>query len=588
MKKRFRLLIIMISALLCLSLAQSAPATTTQAVVKTLYVDGAKIGQGIATDYLSFPYNRLTIAAEGSRFYRYNGLVGNIDEFAIYSGILSDPCIAWHYSMSDTNAHYVAAVQHDNPMLWLRFEDANSDINTTAANSGSLGSAYDGTYIGDVNKVTLVPGVWPGTTAANFKGAPDGNGTCVDVNDANKSLNLMEVTIEFWVESNSPNEPYPRFFSHNNGGTSGYGANYILSTNEVGLMGGGSTANIFNITICDGNWHHVVITYHEISSSSSNYYNEVMADDPCLYLRFGDDPNGLLDSSGHNYWVQYGTGTHIASVSEAGGIGNCIYLPGGGGSWVAAANRLTAPPLPTYYHSHSNAFAPNDITFEVWVRSNKTRDAVDSSACLFNQSTISSTDDGGTDANAPSLGKNSSDNYRALTPFGSDAGMGYWVYTTDVGGVFPFDDKWHHIVLVYHTRAGDPYHMELEWYQDANLVKDKIYPPGSYSGPTLGDMGPEMDHIVIGGTNSRDNVQNRWGGYYDEFAIYGTALTPDRILAHYQAAQPHNCSELWSRGNGRIDDRNDDCYLDFRDLASFATDWRKCNDPCDPKCSPNW
>jgi hypothetical protein len=592
----------MFSASLCLLLAQAAPATTTQAVVKTLYVDGAKIGQGIAADQLSFPYNRLTIGAEGNLYYRYNGLVGSIDEFAIYPTVLSDPCIAWHYSMSDTNAHYVSAVQHDNPKLWLRFEDANSENNAPAANSGSLGSAYNGTYIGDtVNSVTLVQGVWPGTQAASFSGANDGNGTCVDVNDAIGSLNCMEATIEFWVDANlnstsPPQDPYPRFFQHNNGTALSYGAWYSVSTWEVDLEGGGGSAPIFNYTLLNGNWHHVVITYHEISSSATNYYNEVMADDPCLYLRFGDDPNGYADSSSNHYWVEYGPATSIVPVTTAGGIGSCIYLPGGGGSWVAAANRWTEPCLPTGPHSYSYAFAPNDITFEVWVRSNKTRDAVDPYAVMFNQTIISTADD----SNAPFLGKNSNDEFEALTPFGGSDGsnMSYAVYTTSVGdplAQFQFDDKWHQIVLEYHVHAGNNYHLEVAWYKDANLVKDKIYPNDPcYSGPTLGITGEEMDHIVIGGTNNRANVQNHWGGYYDEFAIYPTALSPARILAHYQAAQPQNCSQLWSRGQGMSADRNEDCFLNIDDFASFAKDWRKCNDPsgscpgCTSSSCPPW
>jgi hypothetical protein len=363
---------------------------------------------------------------------------------------------------------------------------------------------------------------------------------------------------------------------------------YVTSTLSEGLIGGGSTAYFTpNTSIFDGSWHHVVITYLSMSSSATNYYNEVMADDPCLYLRFGDDPN-YADSSSNHYWVEYGNATQIVDVNVAGGIGKCIYLPGGGGSYVAAANRLTAPPLPTVGHSHSYAFAPNDITFELWVRSNKNRDAIDPFGFLFNQNII---DNGDPDINAPSLSKNDSDFFIASVPYTNISPVGQ-AYTTSVGaplGTFPFDDQWHHIVLVYQTRAdNNEYLMEIQWYKDANLIKDKVYPSSNYTGPTLGDCGPEMDHIVIGGRNSRSNVQNRWGGYYDEFAIYGKALTPDRILAHYQAAQPHNCSELWSRGLGKVADRNHDCFFDFYDFASFATDWRKCNDPCDPKCAPNW
>ncbi len=92
MKYKFELSI-MIAVLFGLSLAGVASADS---VTKTLYVDGVKVGTSSTTQAISFPYPRLTIGAEGSRYYCYNGLVGEIDEFAVYGRVLTDANVAAH------------------------------------------------------------------------------------------------------------------------------------------------------------------------------------------------------------------------------------------------------------------------------------------------------------------------------------------------------------------------------------------------------------------------------------------------------------------------------------------------------------
>ena len=49
-----------------------------------------------------------------------------------------------------------------------------------------------------------------------------------------------------------------------------------------------------------------------------------------------------------------------------------------------------------------------------------------------------------------------------------------------------------------------------------------------------------------------------------------------------------SCAERWDIGLGITADLNKDCKVDFADFAGFALSWRKCNDPCDPDCVPNW
>ena len=206
MKYRVKLSM-MVLVILGLAIAQVANANI---VVKALYIDGAKINQVIVPNGLSFPYLRLTIGAEGNQWYRYNGLVGQIDEFALYDGVLSGTRILAHYNA--TPANYVSTVQTDNPRLYLRFEDPNANNGKPADNLGSI-SGVDGTYIGAMSLTAGKVG-----NAAVFHGASGGTGDCIDVSDTNGAFNRTDVTIEFWVKT-TMTTGYPRFFQHNGANT---------------------------------------------------------------------------------------------------------------------------------------------------------------------------------------------------------------------------------------------------------------------------------------------------------------------------------------------------------------------------------
>jgi len=114
-----------------------------------------------------------------------------------------------------------------------------------------------------------------------------------------------------------------------------------------------------------------------ICSTIGSYTEEVMADNPCLYIRFEEDEP--CDWSGNDYWVE----AHPRVIIEktVGSMGKAAYLNGG---YVAAANQQTEPNLPTQY-GHQYAFAPNAITFEFWLYTPQP-DALDDFVELFSQS----------------------------------------------------------------------------------------------------------------------------------------------------------------------------------------------------------
>jgi hypothetical protein len=320
------------------------------------------------------------------------------------------------------------------------------------------------------------------------------------------------------------------------------------------------------------------------------YVDEVMADDPCLYLRFEDYQ--FVDSSGNDYWVD---GT--ANIEKTpGSMGDAAYLFSK--SYVAAANQQTEPNLPVDYND-AYAFAPNDISFELWFKADTD---VEYLAAFFNQAET------GYDCpfpwcvyqnRAPAAGRYETQ-MRAMTYARPGESFGEcWRYTEPNVSVWPTDGKWHHLVVTYDEdfdgdgNTDELNDLRVRMYLDTILVIDDANSGG-------GTVGPEMDHILIGNLRSRDLPGlNPYKGYIDEFAIYPGVLSQCRVAAHYAAWWAKDCNELWDRElvgmQPGIDpilaaiDHNHDCRIDFYDFAVLAENWMLCNDPEGGEgCVPNW
>jgi len=340
------------------------------------------------------------------------------------------------------------------------------------------------------------------------------------------------------------------------------------------------------------------------SIPAGSYPNEVMADEPVLWLRFEeDDP---CDWSGNNYWVEAHPAVRIEET--IGSIGKAAYLNGG---YVAAANQKTEPNLPTEY-GHQYAFAPNEITFEFWL-STPWPDALYVYTELFSQSDSNE----GLYAPEATMCDAISGEQKCRMAFGDDRTYppewGSFAYTSE--GAWAIDTNWHHYVFIWDPLDNpDQNQINVKCYRDGINYKDDTYGlPDRPDVPVLGYIGPEMDHLLIGGLGSRDTwdesiigcdcygcwYKNYWQ-YIDEFAIYPKVLSPCRIAAHYAAGKPavghpKNCKEIWERGlegeygDAATVDLNHDCNVDFYDFAIFAEQWALCNDPGGGEgCVPNW
>jgi hypothetical protein len=283
-----------------------------------------------------------------------------------------------------------------------------------------------------------------------------------------------------------------------------------------------------------------------------SYAQEVSADKPALWLRF---ESGIrVDSSGNNYWTFAGAG---ATQSLNTGIGNTVSLDGTSGGCVAAANKTTDPGWSNLF-ADTYAFVPDDVTFEFWAKGS----TMHQYGFFFHQIKTDET-------KAPGMG-NSGGTIRILNGAG-----GFW-YT---GITTPLDNVWHHFVVTYDEQAGGvSYAMKIQLYIDGVFKASTTV--GTSAIPAK--LGPELDHIVIGGANDKGYVWNTFTGLVDEFAIYQGVLTADRIAIHHGAGM---CA--MTRG-----DVNGDCAVDLKDFAALASSWLLCNNPTlfrsDPECMASW
>jgi len=567
MRYKFELSV-MIAAVFGLLLTGVASADS---VTKTLYVDGTKVGTSTTTQAISFPYQRLTIGCEGNAWVRYSGLIGQIDEFAVYNRVLTDTEVATHAGA--VGSGYADAVNASNPVLYLEFNDVSSSDGSKAKNS--VNADTNCTYRGAVTLTGAGSGYKGGTDRAAILSGSD----CIDVCDWDAKFSTIDISVEFWVKT-TQNSGYPRFFQHNGGNTEehSYGAMYSAgsSPTAIGLIGGGSTGYL-NSTVNDDAWHHVVVTFNSIKPGP--YAAEVMVDDPCVYLKF--DNQMLVDSSENHWWVGMGT---LAQVQKtAGGMGLSLYedntkIAGSGhadaeaftwNNWNGGSYQRTAPP---YGGNNTNyAFAPGDISFEIWIKSVSGL-TPGTYGMLFQQIGAYTRE-----PNGPALGLYNDANVSKLRV----AAGSQWYYP---GTVTPMDGQWHQLVVTYDKNDdGLGKSMVVQLYLDGSLAGQ------STINDTNGNarLKDELSTLEVGCENDWGYPYNCWSGYVDEFAVYKGVLSADRVAAHYAAWQPKDCADVKARGMTLPGDLNGDCQVDLEDFAILASQWHLCDDP-GAGCPANW
>lgn len=250
---------------------------------------------------------RITAAgATGNR-----GFDGWVDEMAYYGTALSANTIAAHFGAATTNnAGYTAQILADNPVGYWTYNEsgptppAPSSL-PIAANSGTLGSAVDGTNMWGVLAAQNGPdyaGFGPGNKAVLNDGVSGGYlGLPID-----PGLNISgNITLMAWIKPTAKNF-FRDIIAHGwvmplPGGTADFQETF-LRISRGGANGGYGDTNYYEVGVTDG--------------AEGTYYDSAM-----FQMPEGDIGNWVFLAGTYDgaNWKMYRNGSLVASVASANG-----------------------------------------------------------------------------------------------------------------------------------------------------------------------------------------------------------------------------------------------------------------------------
>lgn len=499
---------------------------------------------------------------------------------------------AGHVSTADSSftvvaPSYVDSVLAANPVAYWRLGESTG---TVAADAAS-GHANPASYVGDV-QLGAVGAIRSSTdTAATLGGASseiDAPGSPA------LSFGTDSFTLETWVRTTAA--PGQQTIAQQWGEHSSsprWEVTYTDSTGHAGgiravlLAGGNATAFGPDVQIGDGEWHHVVVTFDRAlgvtvwidgvagtpsaaanpapfdpnqpvtlgtgkhdrfpgdldevalyrglltpeqiaahlaaaqapprASSDSAYAREVLADSPLSYLRLADAGAAPVGAS-HRRAANADAGPDGVYTGTVGPTTGAIAGDADAAATFAGAGEVD---LPT-----SDAFAIGDRSFtvETWVKTTA-RAAEQTIASqqgtggrLHWELTLTDDDFSVKPDGTPTGNPSDVNRARAVIAGPPPDGTTTRVDVTAYGPNVPINDgQWHQVVATFDRTAG-----VTVWVDGIRGDMRPVPSPGSIPGSIpvrIGSATPPSDH-------------DRWTGDIDEFALYGTVLSPERIRAH--------------------------------------------------------
>ncbi len=252
----------------------------------------------------------------GANSYAGNrGYDGLMDEVAVYGTVLTASKIAAHYQAATTNnAGYSAQILADAPLAyWPMNETAVTPPAASAlpiaANSGSVGSAADGTNMWGTLAAQAGPagaGFGAGNKAVYFDGA---NGS-VGLPDAAGLHVSGNITLMAWVK------PQARDFFRNiiaNGLDDARGETFLRIGKLDDQLLGGTTTNFYEIGVCNGVGAGFDLLY---PGGAANYYHSA-----AMQIPEGDFGNWVFLAGTYDgtQWNLYRNGVLSATYTSAHG-----------------------------------------------------------------------------------------------------------------------------------------------------------------------------------------------------------------------------------------------------------------------------
>lgn len=225
-----------------------------------------------------------------------------------------------------------------------------------------------------------------------------------------------------------------------------------------------------------------------------SYYDEVMADSPRLYLPLDAVPATVEPAT------TISTGSLVQAV-DAGGP--CLYFPGGTSSTLANSHVTVA---------NGSMPAGSYATFSVEMWLNHVPNAAQSQARPFYYY------DAGTGMTAILQGDSTG---RATLNYGRfNNGMINVQVGSGVPKIYkPGVDEWVHSVMTFDNGTLSLYINGVLEYSTTGAV------------PTIGGA----NDIILGRSQAATQTHRAYKGYMRNVSVYSQALSPERILAHYNA-----------------------------------------------------
>jgi hypothetical protein len=154
---------------------------------------------------------------------------------------------------------YATAVAADRPVTWLRLDDASSSsVAADASGSGNNGTVHGGVTFGSAGALASEPS----STGAGF----DGSSGWIDVGNPS-ALQVSDGTVEGWVKTTSTDATYHaiaiKWYA--------YGL-FLHNGRLVAYDWGGGAERDSGVSIADGQWHHVAMTFHSGTANATKLY----------------------------------------------------------------------------------------------------------------------------------------------------------------------------------------------------------------------------------------------------------------------------------------------------------------------------
>jgi len=119
-------------------------------------------------------------------------------------------------------------------------------------------------------------------------------------------------------------------------------------------------------------------------------------------------------------------------------------------------------------------------------------------------------------------------------------------------------------------------------------IHDNLAPSWRHPGGSL--INAIKPGYVFGCDPRIDDLELQWvdgpgeGGSWKNSSLWGNPTGFDAFSTDVQLIYSGTCAQLITDGFGMPGDTDNDCDVDFYDMADVAADWMNCNDPADPSC----